>query len=376
MPLNEDKKKSATPAIAAAAAGGVVGGAGLVDLRPKKDLYNAKRLGNTWSSVRKHIKPGDVLVGSQKSIETMWTEMPLYYQRAMTDLKLMDKKKPSKWYPEEDYKLKSKSKMGRLVRMLPKPIGDRVRAGYASLAAVGPTTIASKMNDPVWSHGEMFIGKNKSVSVGNNYALRGDEVMPKNVSELKGGDNYIGHNPHFAVLRPKEGSNVLKEMSDKIGFGKAQSQVERDITKRKYGMKGAIAATLKETFLPKLNRSERLLSSKEIARNLSCKKGVCSTAGAVYSRTTVGGKANALDVLPSDYLRSKQYDLVGVVGKREAPSISTHLIQGAPKILGRIGAGALAAGGAYAVTKSILNRKQMTKQSSLYMNEVVCIPMQ
>jgi hypothetical protein len=122
----------------------------------------------------------------------------------------------------------------------------------------------------------------------------------------------------------------------------------------RYDLKKAVTAAATDWITPKLNIKERNKSLKRLNKERAITKGYCSTLGALASRKTIGGKT-ADNILPLDYLRSKDWKAIGHLGK--APkNIKTKLINKiilkSPKMLVQGGAALAVAGIARHIAKS------------------------
>ena len=80
-----------------------------------------------------------------------------------------------------------------------------------------------------------------------------------------------------------------------------------------YKVKQGIKNQIRDWLLPKFKRKEKLKSGILRSGELCTPGGICATTGAQLSKRTVGGK-KAFHVLPKDYLRSSDFEVIGRIG--------------------------------------------------------------
>ena len=305
------KKRINTETAAGAVAGAGTLGVGAIDLRPKADVHGGKYLGEHWGSVKKHIKPGDVIVGANRTA-------PEALSGGAKDFKTY-------------YKKYRKEGLGRS------------QAFKKALPQFDPASVVSKFSDPSSSHGAVFTGKS-SVSYGGGWWSAPYEAeMPKDAPEARyWKSRKLKQNPHFVVLRPKKGVSMIPEMiKSKGAIDTLNYYARRAGGQKDYKGVQAIGHQIMDWITPKFRRTERDKSKAVLKAEACSVGGTCGTTGAVASKRTVGGK-EARKVLPKDFLRSSDYEVVGRIGRDKTGRIA-RLAFNMPKYLVK-GTAAAAAG--------------------------------
>jgi len=333
-------KSLATNGAIAAAVGGAAGTAGMIDLRTKADIDHTQHLGNNYAQVKKHLRPGDVLVGAPMFADEAIAQASKDYSRAYG--------KVEKDYKENYLKGKETTQLKRdEYRKLEKAMPGFARGMIASIATIKKTVggeLPSKLPDTNWSHSEMVLGDNKTVWSGATFKKIDNRAMPKDMADAKR-TLKEGMTAHYIVMRPKNPDNSLFLQSyQQNGASQALSEIKKSSGSAKdYRVDGAVAGYFKDLLIPKLRMSERTKSTKEIKKDLKQIGGICSALGAQYSTKTIGGK-KLNDVLPKDYLRSNEWKVVGRIGPERKNSMVGDAGFGALGLATRIGVGIGAAG--------------------------------
>jgi len=333
-------KSLVTDGAIAAAVGTAAATAGTIDLRPKVKVDHLKYLGNNYKQVKKHLKPGDVLVGApmfaDESVAQASQDFGKTYPKVKKDYEenFLKGKKTTQLKPE-DYKKLEKSTPGFAKAFVP---------SIATLKKTVGGELPSKLPDTNWSHSEMVMGDNKTAWSGTGFKTIDDRALPKDKADaarkLKD-----GRTAHYIVMRPKDdGSNLFLKSYKEDGAKAALAKIKKSTgTPKDYNVGGAVAGYFKDLLIPKLRTSERTKTPKEIKKDLKQIGGICSALGAQYSAKTVGGKS-LNDVLPKDYLRSSEWDAVGRIGPERKNSAIGDAGFGALGLATRIGVGVGAAG--------------------------------
>lgn len=142
----------------------------------------------------------------------------------------------------------------------------------------------------------------------------------------------------YVLLRPK---NVNKRQTAQV----AQNSTKR--LTREYDMFNAMKAWAHDLFVPKIPGAENMKG------NTICEGNVCSTLPAqalkeVTGRDVVPGKPSKF-VMPADFLRSDQYDMIGAHLPNKGPST---FARGVLPYASRAALGAGLAAGTYATTEN------------------------
>ena len=150
--------------------------------------------------------------------------------------------------------------------------------------------------------------------------------------------------PDLVLLRPKQGltGSQQEQFSEKAILR----------TKQKYDKQKALGTWLKEIFVPKVEG----LTNR--GKQVTCDGNVCSTLPAQALQETTGrnvipGK-KAQDVFPTDFLRSKEYEMVGhrvSPATQKAYAARSPALNKAMPYLSRGAIGLGLAGGAYAASQ-------------------------
>ena len=288
-----------------------------IDLRHKTNIAKSPYLGSTLQEVKKHLKPGDILIGANKTAPQAFYNEYIYF----TDT-----------YRQRYYR-KAFSELD-----------------YAS--------IISKLGNPEASHAALLATKNR-VAFGGGWHQSIKNDIPLNKAMYNQELKKYNRTPHFTVMRPKKGVSQIVEMSKKYT---PQTVINRAGKKAgdysNYRHFRAIGNQIKDWVIPKFNRVEKLKSAKILAQEATCIGGMCSTTPALFSKKTVGGKSKALNVLPGDYLRSPDYKAVGRIGGAGKMPFRQRLLFKMPKYIVR-GTAALGIGTtAYGIAKLLSKKKK------------------
>jgi len=338
------KKKYKDEQIAAAVAGGGTLGAGFVDLRPKAKVKGSKYLGSNWKQVKKHVKAGDVIIGANRTA-------PEALKSGIKDFK--------EYYKEE-------RKLGK----------TRRQAFKTALPQLDTPSIVSKFSNPNSSHAAVFSTKGGAVSYGGgSWSHITEAEIPKD----KTWENYLknkrGQNAHFVLLRPKKGVSKIPELTKKKGeVGTLNIVAKKAGGQKDYKGIRAIGNQIVDWVTPKFRRKEKTKNVKQLARESCYIGGTCGTTGALMSEKTVGGKT-APKVLPKDYLRSADYEVVGKIGKGKAHPISKAMFA-LPKYLVKGTAALGVAGATYGGVKAYKKFKsskdnKIIKTAEIYQNAFI-----
>lgn len=303
---------------------GVAALAGMgIDRRVKHDPSKMKHLGHTWNEVKKHVRPGDVLIGADTTVGEAYKRDKIDFDKAYENI------------------TKGKKTYNPI-----KNIKNIVRAAKKS----GVATTASKISHPQWSHSELMINKDQSAFGGGGVAGPG-KYIPENKGELRRKIKSGGGGHHFIVMRPNTGVSPLSGVTSKNEFAVRTEVLKRAGGKSKYRGSQGTVAQIKDWITPKFRRKEVAKTVKTLASDVNCPGGVCSTLPAKYSKRTVGGKQTK-NVLPKDFLRSSDYSPVGTIGKieRKIP-FKQKLITNIPKSIVRGGLAGAIGLGAYGAAK-------------------------
>jgi hypothetical protein len=357
----EDRDQEGRNIAIASTVGVGAGGAGMIDLRKKTNVNKVKRLGSSWDSLKKHVKPGDVLIGAPAfGHEAVLEEHKAFkdnFKNAKSDYANYKKGLPTSSF--------NKSHFEKLERKIPKKLHGQIPR-LTAIKSVAWGTVGSKFADPNWSHSEMFATKTKSGWAGG-FMSSGNSVVPANSREAAKLSK-SGTSNHYVLMRPVDGnSNLITKTYNKSGSKASINKMKSSMGRYNldYDFVGGVKATIKDTLLPKLNPNEKLKSKAQIACDSKVKGGICSTFGARFSTKTVGGKATK-DVLPKDYLRSSNWKAIGRVGDVNKTPLRWRIALGAPKMALRAGVG-LGAGLAvnYGLNKLTQPKMDMAKTAEL-----------
>ena len=335
----QERKSYAAPI--ALGAGAIAGTAGMIDLRPKQKITN-KYLGRTLREAKRHLKPGDVVIGASQTGPSIIAHAKKEYKKYTEDMNNILSRKEPEHYSKSGYK-----DVLNTGKKLPKSLRKHVAAMRLGLQdeIFQPISLASKfMADPIHSHGEYIVQPTKWTYAGGRLGDPSkDETISRDMVQARKMKARTGNENHFIVFRHKNSSkDVLRDVMKTRTTPQTMSYMRRKIGR--YDVHQGLTAVIKDALMPKLNKKERAYSPAELLKNQRCKGGVCSTIPALMSKETVGGKA-ALDVLPQDFLRSSGFKQVGIIGKKAHVNLGTKLIYSLPKIGIRVGA-ALGAGAA------------------------------
>ncbi len=371
------KKRDDTARNVGIGSGAAAIAAGYIDRRKK--IETPKHLGNSWESIKNKIQPGDMLIGApalpHEALKRDFSNIPQEYRKSKEDIGLLASGKSTKHYEAKEYRSSRKK-----FKFLPKNLRTKAQAAHAAAQSISLPTHLSKAIDPYYSHGEMVISPTQSAFAGGFKSRIKTGVVPANEKEFR---KMIrsGQSPHYTIVRPAEGSSEYAKMYAKNPSA-AKAHVTRSIGSQRlsqskiYKTRDAIIAGLKEFVLPKLRSSERNIPQSKLRAQMRCTGGVCSTLGARYSSRTVGGKT-VRNVLPADYLRSKEWKVIGEVGGKRKIPLRYRMLSSSPKYLAKGLAGAAVGLGAYGATKAIRHLRKdpgISKESS--MNEIVAVPIE
>ncbi len=300
--------------------------AGMIDLRPKAKIKNIKHLGSTWQDVKKHVKAGDVLIGANRtapqSIRSGVKDFKKYYKRSRAS-GLSRRKSFKKAFPQLD-----------------------------------APSIVSKFSNPESSHAAVFSTKGGAVSYGGgSWAHVTEAELPKNKKERDILKRKTGEKAHFTLMRPKKGVSKIPEITRKKGAITALNIASRKAGSQKdYKGVRAIGNQIVDWATPKFKGKERLKTKSQLAIEKCYVGGTCGTTGALMSDKTVGGKT-APKVLPKDYLRSADYDVVGKIGTGKTSRVNKAIFS-TPKYIAKSLVAAGVAGAAYGAVKGYKKLKK------------------
>lgn len=311
--------------IAAVGTGTAAVGAGFVDTRDdiKKRTKDLPKLPANWAAVKKHVQPGDILLGANRppSLSNYFGEFKKEY---------------------------SKARRSGL---------NRRKSVKAARKVVNPNTLLSKFGDPIYSHtgvvgtgGKLFYtggGKPKHITKDD---LGRDAAHAKQLKEKR------GIKPYYVVIRPKKkDANLLQQTLKTKGSKAADELIKRIAGKPKdYSVSRAMWEQTKREVMPKLKTKKEFAKSKDVL-NIEKKMtgGICSTTAGVLSKRTIAGQKGK-SLLPEDVAHSPDFKMVAQIGEdRKKPDIITKSVLGAPKTVVKGGAGVMAGGMAYAATKAV-----------------------
>lgn len=303
----EPKKKSYSSAAAGTMA--AVGSFGImgIDRRNKINEKNIPHLNVNHKNYAKYIKPGDVLIGSPTT-------------------------------PDQAMKGFTRSLKGfKNIK-----IGKGFKKSLTSaINNIDPATPLSKMVNPMHSHVEFVLDPAETAFAGG-YNSRIDEIA------YEAGGKKTGL--HYTIVRPlkKGSSKFIPDVVERTYAGGL-------LGSKNYSTLGAIKSGIKDFIIPKFRTNEKLKSKKILAAESCMTKGHCATLGALASNRTIGGKT-AKNILPTDYLRSKEWAAIGSFGakpKEIKTKFLNKIIFKSPKYIVR-GAAATAMGaGVYGATKAV-----------------------
>ena len=292
-------------------------GGGSVDLRPKAKVHSSKYLGSTWNQVRKHVRPGDVLIGANKTA-------PEALKSGIKD----------SW---KEFKQQRKSGV---------PFKKALKSAAIEF---DPASVVSKFSDPSASHAAVFSTKANVSYGGGSWAHVTESELPKNMTEFLS-EKRKGRSAHFTLLRPNKGVSKIPEIYKNKGATSSLNIVARKAGEQKdYKAIGAIKNQMLDWVTPKLRRTERVKTKAQQAIEKCYIGGTCGTTGALMSEKTVGGKV-APKVLPKDYLRSADYSVVGKIGRGKTSPVSKALFN-VPKYFTKATTALAVGGAAYGIAK-------------------------
>jgi len=318
-------KRDTDPKTVGAVAGAGVFGATHIDLRPKVDIKKAPYLGETWESAKKHIKPGDILVGGTKTA-------PQAYVSELKDFR----------------------KIFKRARAQGKSIKDAVNIARKR---VDIASLASKLGEPTLSHTAVFATPTKT-AYGGGWYQHASEDIPLNRRAL-GIERRAHRTSHYVIMRPREGMSPLREIYRRQGARKAVAQAGRMAGEAKdYKTLGSIKETMLDWLTPKLRSTERIKSRALRAAEMCTPGGWCSVTGALGTEKTIGGKVGT-KVLPKDYLRSHGFRVVGKIGKGHM-TLAQKALFAAPRLAVRgVVAGAVGVGAYH--TAKMFQKRNLTR---------------
>ena len=313
----KDREESNIAAPLAAGVGVTVGGAGYIDTRKKTDLSTLKKLDPKTFA----YQPGDVMVGADTPADSVIRNIRKDTRRG--------------------FRKGMNQAAGRGSGVIGRTVSG-IKEGFKG-AVPWATTFVSKIGDPKLSHAETVVSKNKSGYIGG-----GKLYNIKDVTDYDGAQ--------FVIMRANK-----KPTADQVKNTTSMLKLDTD----HYNSKGSFKAQVKDWLLPKFNSTEKDIAP--VAKgDISCFKGVCSTAPGAARGRTVGGK-HYKDALPKDFLRSGDYTPVGFVGKGKTFNQSlkgaSRLFRAAPHVA-RLGAGAAAAAATYGSVKGIQKLKKRREDNN------------
>jgi hypothetical protein len=291
-------------------------GLGFIDTRQKPNLDKVPKIEATWETASKYTKPGDVIIGANR---------PPNFKSYGIDF-------------VERYKQHRKSGAGIL---------NSLKSAGKSIPI---SAISSKVGDPRWSHA-FIVGPDGTSIYGGGKGLVDitKEDIPATRAHLKE-QVAKGAAPHYIVLRPRAGVSQLQRIRDAEKFEKIVEPVAGG--RKDYRAGRTTWDQISEWITPKTN--SRYRSFKKSKAVIEAEKnmvgGNCATTAAIFSNKAIVGKSSE-NVLPHDFLYSRDYKPVVMIGDKPKVNPLTYAAYRIPEVAARTLAGAAAAGAAFGGVK-------------------------